>query len=137
MTRLLRGLRSVAAVLVGYVTMVVLITLVQESWFGGVSLQKSSPGVLVAAGAGTFLAAVIGGAVAGLIARAHPQLHALAMCVLVCVETTYLVLTGRVGGPLWFDMMAAASLVVGIMAGATLYALRRQRGKALAGKRTV
>ncbi|HEX5708147.1 MAG TPA: hypothetical protein VFX96_12670 [Pyrinomonadaceae bacterium] len=132
MTKILRALRSVAAVMVGYVTMVVLITLVQETLFGGVSLQKSSPGVLVAAGAGTFLAAVVGGAVAGLIAPARPQLHALAMCVMVVIETSYLVATGRVGGPLWFDLMAAGSLVVGIILGASLVALRRQRAKVMA-----
>lgn len=118
--------------LAGYVLMVVLITLVQETWLGGVSFQKSGAGVLVAAGAGTVLSAVAGGAFAALVAPARPHLHALAMCVLVAVETSYLVATGRVGGPLWFDLAAAASLVVGILAGASLVALRRQRAKALA-----
>jgi len=40
------------------------------------------------------------------------------MCGLVVLETTYMTLSKRLDGPLWFDMMAAGSLLVGILLGA-------------------
>ena len=43
-------LRTIAGVAAGYAIMVVLITLVQETWFGGVELRESSLGVLLTAG---------------------------------------------------------------------------------------
>jgi len=50
-------LRSLLAVVVGYLVLVVLITLVQEVWFGGVGFYKSSLTVLMVAGFFTFLSA--------------------------------------------------------------------------------
>jgi hypothetical protein len=111
-------LRALAAVAAGEATMVILITLVQESLFGGVSWTRSSPSVLFVSGTLTFLAAVLGGFVAGWIARGFPMLPALLIAAFIPVETTYLILTGRTTDPAWFDVMAASSLVVGLLLGA-------------------
>jgi len=124
MSTIVRVLRSMAAVVGGYFVMVVLITLVQETWLGGVSWQRSSPGVLFVAGTFTFLAAVVGGLVAGLVAGRSALAHGLLMCGIALIETTVLILTGRVEGPLWFDLMAAGSLLVGILLGALLHRFR-------------
>ena len=130
MNTFLRIVRSVAAIFVGYFVMGMLITLVQETWLGGVSYHTSSLSVLAVAGFFTFLSAVAGGVVAGLIAGRRPLLHGLVMCLLVVAETTWLVRTGRADGPLWFDAMAAASLMVGMLLGALLSVWRPgRRGK--------
>jgi len=121
MTTWLRLGRSVAAVLVGYVLMGALITLVQETWFGGVSYTKSTAGVLVAAGFFTFLAAVVGGYAAGWIAGRRPMLHGLAMSCIVVVETSWLIGSGRTWDPTWFDVTAASSLIVGILLGSWIH----------------
>lgn len=121
MSSWLRWGRSVAAVVVGYVLMGALITLVQETWFGGVSYTKSSTGVLVTAGFFTFLAAVVGGYAAGWIAGRRPMLHGLAMSCLVVLETTWLIRSGKTWDPVWFDVTAAGSLVAGILIGAWLH----------------
>ncbi|MCH8955440.1 hypothetical protein IIA28_09030 [candidate division KSB1 bacterium] len=71
MKTLLNLLRSLAAVVIGYLVLVALITLVQEVWFGGVGFYKSSLTVLMVAGFFTFLSAVAGGLVAVLIAKSH------------------------------------------------------------------
>ena len=113
-----RILRTGAGIVLGYTIMVVLITLVQETWFGGVSVSKSSIGVLVAAGLLTSLAAAIGSVAATAIARPFGRMAAIVMACVVVVETTVLVATGRVSGPLWFDLMAAGSLIVSILVGA-------------------
>ncbi len=61
MKTLLNLLRSISAVVVGYLVLVALITLVQEVWFGGVGFYKSSLTVLMVAGFFTFLSAAAGG----------------------------------------------------------------------------
>lgn len=104
--------------MLGYAVMVVLITLVQETWFGGVSLSKSSVGVLVAAGLLTSCAAAVGSILATAIARPLGRVAAVAMACVVVLETTVLVTTGRVSGPLWFDLAGAGSLIVSILVGA-------------------
>jgi hypothetical protein len=43
------------------------------------------------------------------------------MCCAVVVETTVLVVTGRVTGPLWFDLLSAGSLLVAIRVGAEAF----------------
>ncbi len=121
MKTLLNLLRSLAAVVIGYLVLVALITLVQEVWFGGVGFYKSSLTVLMVAGFFTFLSAVAGGLVAVLIAKGHRSIHALVMCLLVVVETITLTVTGGTTDPLWFDLLASGSLIIGIMLGAFLF----------------
>jgi hypothetical protein len=115
---MIRILRTGAGIVIGYAVMVVLITLVQETWFGGVSVSKSSIGVLVAAGLLTALAAAIGSVAATAIARPLGRIAAAVMACVVVLETIVLVTTGRVSGPLWFDLMGAGSLIVSILVGA-------------------
>ena len=113
-------LRIVAGVACGYALMVVLITLVQEAWFGGVGWDKSPFGILAIAGFFTCVAAAIGAVIATVIARPAGRVAATIMSCLVGIETAVLVATGRVAGPLWFDLVAAASLIVAILLGAEL-----------------
>src|SRR5262245_7115824 len=72
-------LRSIAGVLGGYALMGLLITLVQETWLGGISFRSSSAGVLLVGGFFTFLCAVVAGGFAGWVAGHHPVHHAAAM----------------------------------------------------------
>lgn len=116
-----RILRTGTGIVVGYAVMVILITLVQEAWFGGVSLGKSSVGVLVAAGLLTALAAAVGSVTATAIARPLGRIAAVVMACVVILETIVLVTTGRVSGPLWFDLMGAVSLIVSILVGAEVF----------------
>lgn len=130
---MITALRTGLGVIVGYLLMVLLITLVQEVWFGGVSFGKSSWGVLLIAGALTFCAAVMGGMAATAIAGRRSRTAGWIMSVLVVLETTYLMITGKVAGPVWFDLLASGSLVVGILLGVELLTrLKRSTGEAVA-----
>ena len=120
MKTLLNLLRSLLAVVVGYLVLVALITLVQEVWFGGVGFYKSSLTVLMVAGFFTFLSAAAGGSVAVLIAKSHRRMHALALCSLIVAEAIALIVTGGTTDPLWFDTLASGSLIIGILLGAFL-----------------
>lgn len=114
-------LRGVFGVVAGYAVMVVLITLVQETWFGGVDFYESSKVELGVAGLFTCLSAVVGGAVGTAVAGVTTRLVAWILSAFVSVETTTLIVSGEAGGPLWFDIMAGGSLIVGIFAGVILF----------------
>jgi len=111
------------AVVAGYVTLVLLTVVVQEGMFGGVSYSKTSLPLILVAGVLTTACSAAGGAVAAWIFGKPWFPPALAMCGLVVLETTYVMLTDGVEGPLWFDIMGPGSHVIGILLGS--YAIRR------------
>ena len=113
-------LRIAAAVILGYVVMVLLITLVQETWFGGVSWNGSPYSTLFVAGFFTFLSAVVAGIFAAVISGGE-RVTAIVMSGIVVLETIVLLATGRVAGPVWFDFSGSASLVVGIIFGWAIF----------------
>jgi len=94
-----RFLRTPIAVVVGYALMGGLITLVQETWFGGVGWHETPFGESLVAGFFTCVASAIG-AVAATAIAANGRIPALIMSGLVVVETTWLVTLGRAHGPL-------------------------------------
>ena len=114
-------LRILVGVVLGYAVMVLLITAVQEGWFGGVVWGKTQPSELAVAGLFTALSAATGGIAATAIARKSGRKAGIVMSCLVVIETTVLVLTGKLTGPLWFDLAASASLVVAILLGAEAF----------------
>lgn len=115
-----KWLRIIIATLTGYALMGLLITSVQEWIFHGVSYNKSSISVLILAGAGTFLSAVIGGWIAFRINLKNTKLSNILMSILVVVETVWLLKTYKADSPVWFDVLAALSLIIGIFLGCSL-----------------
>lgn len=115
----------IIASIIGYAFMGLLITAVQEWIFHGVSYHKSSLPVLLIAGAGTFLSAFAGGWLAFIINSKKTKISNFIMSVFVILETTWLFTTGRADGPLWFDLLAAMSLIAGILLGCNLTRLRK------------
>jgi hypothetical protein len=113
--------RSALAVISGYVTLILLATVVQEVWLGGVSYRSSTDATLMLAGIFTPLSAVAAGYLTALIARRRPFLHVMPMCLAIAVETTALYWTARVDGPLWFEALAGASLIAGALLGAWIW----------------
>ncbi len=113
--------RTAAGVVCGYLVMAGLITLVQETWFGGVQWGKTPLGALTIAGFFTCVAAALGAVTATAITRPTGRVAAMIMSGLVVIEMTGLTVTGKLAGPLWFDYLAAASLIVAIVLGAELF----------------
>ena len=112
-----QAVRSVAAILIGYVLFVAGTWLAQEAILGGVSYSDDLVTLALAA-IFTPLAAVAGGLLTAAIAGARPIVHVAPMCLLIALETGYLYATGRTDGPLWFEAMSGASLIVGAVVGA-------------------
>ncbi len=113
-------IRVVLGIVCGHGLLALLITLVQENWFGGVGWYESPIGELLLAGFLSCVAAGIGGAVATAISRPTRRLAAMIMSSLIVIETTALIITGKADGPLWFDFVAATSLIVAILLGAEM-----------------
>lgn len=121
----MKALRSVLAIVLGYAVMVAGAWVGQESVFPGT--EYGSPFVeLVVVGVLTAALAGTGGAVTALLAPSRPFLHLLPMAVLISIETIGLYVSGRVTGPLWFELLAGASLIAGTIVGAWL-ALQMKR----------
>ena len=108
---------GMAALVAGYAIVALVSTLVQEAWLGGVSYQHSSLRVLILAAIFTPAGGVLGGLVAGSIGRRAPLTHGLALFALVAAETTYLIVTHRVDGPVWFEAGAGATLGAAVVLG--------------------
>jgi hypothetical protein len=114
---IIKGIIIILATIIGYSLMGFLITIVQEWIFHGVSYNKSSLLVLAIAGIGTFLSAVIGGWVAFKINSKNTKISNVLMSILVVIETTWLLKTYKADSPVWFDVLAALSLIIGILLG--------------------
>ena len=118
MTRLFR---SIAAVLLGYATIVVGAVIFQELLFGGISYLDSPWPHLVVGGGLTALSAVVGGYLLAVVAPSRPMLHTIPLVLWLSFETTYLYVTEVTAGPLWFDLVSGGSLIVGAVIGAFAY----------------
>ena len=106
---------AVLGAICGYVALALASTLVQEFWLGGVSYRDSARSVLILAGVFTPLCAFLGGVVSALVATHDRWPAALLLSMLIALETTYLYVTGRVDGPLWFEAGAGGALIVAVI----------------------
>ena len=100
----LSGLRSLFAVVAGFLVIALGTTLTFEVWLGGIGFHKSGPTELALATVGALASGLAGGLVAALVAGRRPLLHAAALLVPIhpryrkhhCL-TVYFRWTGTVG----------------------------------------
>ena len=107
----------ILATVVGEIALILLTTFAQEVLFDGISYLYSSNFDIYVGGFITFLAAVVAGMVAALIVKGRSYIPHLVITVLICAETTYLIMSGKTTDPIWADALAGLSLVVGIWLG--------------------
>ena len=110
-------LRIILAVLAGEIALILFTTIAQEVFFDGINFRTSSWFDIIVGGALTFLAAILAGGVARWVSKANYKAVPIAISILIITEMTYLIKEGIATGPLWFDIMAGGSLVVGIWMG--------------------
>jgi len=111
----------IVAVLAGESMMGLLITIVQENIFGGISFSESPVFDLIFGGIGTFLCAFLAGVAAYLIVCKKTIIPNLIITILVAIESVNLIFFSNSKDPLWFDTIAAISLLVGIWLGVLVY----------------
>ena len=114
--------RVIGSLLVGYLGIVIGALLGQDLLFGGVSSYDGTPAsTLWIAGGLTTLGAVAGGAAMAWISRFHPWVSVSLLGAWLIFERIYLARQGILDNPLWFDAVAAASVIAGVALGAFLY----------------
>ncbi len=116
-SKLLRTLRSLAAIVAGYLVIVAGTTLTFETILGGIGYYESSPTELAWATLGALLSGFAGGLVAAWLGGRRPFLHAAGLLVPLAVDTAYVVFSGISSDPVWFDLGGSATLVVGALLG--------------------
>ena len=109
--------KTFLAVLVGEIALVLLTTLAQEVLFNGISYSESSQAELIFGGLATFIAAVLAGYIAALIGGLKNSWPHLIISVLIIIEMSYLISNDLTKDPLWFDMLAGFSLILGVWIG--------------------
>ena len=106
-------LKSLIAIILGYIVMVAGAWIAQAGIFPGVAWGYPSAATIMALGLVTSAMGGVGGAVTVFLAPSRPYLHLLPMALLISTETIFLYLSGKVHGPLWFEMLSGASLIAG------------------------
>ena len=111
-------LRSIAAPILGYATIVIGALIFQDAIFGRVTHESSLAAIVIGGGL-TAVACVLAGYVVAIVAPSRPTWHAAPLVVWLGIETTLLHLQGN--SPLWFDVMAGGSNMVGVIIGVYIW----------------
>jgi hypothetical protein len=122
---LLKVLRSLASILLGYIV-IVICTIAGFKPLGGIihlhaPLRIQAAGALVA-----ILSGLLGGVTASLVAGRHPVGHAAGVLVLLFIDTGVVLSRGSTD-PLWFDLFGSATLMLATVFGGVLYQLVTKR----------
>jgi hypothetical protein len=121
---LLTILRSLASILLGYITIVICTTAGFKPLGGIVHLQAplhiQAAGALVA-----ILSGLMGGVAASFVAGSHPIRHAAGVLVFLFIDTAIVLSRGSTD-PVWFDLSGSAILMLATVSGGVLYHLVTQ-----------
>lgn len=112
-----KSLIIILAAVLGEITLILGTTLAQEELFDGIDYYTSPMSDIVFGGLATFIAAVLAGIVAAMAVKAVSRIPHLIISLIIVLETTYLMASGSLNGPVWFDMLGSASLIMGVWAG--------------------
>ena len=121
-----RVVQSVAGMVAGY-ALFVIGTIVARLPFDPLGYSTSSASTLVISAFVVPWAGVVGGLVTAAIVPGRPFLHILPGCFLIALESSWLFVTGRADGPLWFETGAALSLILGYFVGAAAWVYLSRR----------
>ena len=112
--------RSLIGMILGYAVFV-FGTIIARMPFDPLSYSTSSSSTLAVAALVVPWAGVAAGIVTAAIVPSRPYLFIMPGCFLIALESSWLFITGRSDGPLWFEAGAAASLILGYVVGAALW----------------
>lgn len=133
MRRFLPAVRSLLAVLAGYLAIALGNVLTLELLLGGISWTGSSPGELAVATVGAAAAGLAGGWVATVVAGRRPLLHACGVLIPLALDTVWVITSGVSSDPIWFDLGGSLTLMAAcVLAGYLVERRRRQPGAAAA-----
>lgn len=118
------SLKMLLAICLGEAILVLGTTLIQEILLGGISYYTSSGPALFSAGIGSFFVACLAGFVAFGVMKRKTEVPIAVLSMLVIIETFWLINSGHTSGPIWFDLMASISLIIGFWVGRFSWRIR-------------
>ena len=121
MQKLKNILLVLIAVIAGYFVMVIGLYISQDAFFGGIVIGETPLWQVAIAGIGAFVSAFAGGWVAARLSPFTNWAPQIIMGLETIVESIYLFQSGKFPNPLWFDIGAEITLLVGIFAGGYYY----------------
>jgi hypothetical protein len=125
--RFLFALRSVAAVVGGYLVVAAGTILTFNVLVGQVTVD-SNPRQIILGTIGAVFSGIAGGVVAGVVAPRFPFGHAAAVLLFLAIDTASVLAKGS--GPAWFDLAGSGILVISVLFGGWIIAetARRRTG---------
>ena len=108
----------------GYGVIVALTILGFNVWLEGRAPYGGGPLLLFQGTMVAVVAGLAGGVVAALIGRRRPLLHAAVVLVPLALDTGWVLFFGPRTAPIWFDVMASATLMLFTLAGGGLVRTR-------------
>ena len=119
--RFLFALRSVAAVVGGYLVVVAGTVLTFNGLVGQVTVNSNSRQMILGT-IGAVFAGIAGGVVAGVVAPRFPLGHAAAVLLFLALDTASVLAKGT--GPAWFDLAGSGILAISVLFGGWIIARR-------------
>jgi hypothetical protein len=123
--KLLKFLRSIVSVVVGY-TVIVLCTVVGFRPLGGIIHLHAPPRTQAAGALVAIISGLLGGLITAFVAGRYPVRHAAAVLIFLCIDTG-VVLSRPSPDPHWFDLAGAATLMLATVCGGVLYSYLTSR----------
>jgi hypothetical protein len=117
-------LRSIAAVVGGYLIVAAGTILTFNVFVGQVTINSSSLQLMLGT-IGAVISGLAGGGVAALVAPRLPFLHAAGVLILLAIDTASVLAKGP--GPVWFDLAGSIILALAVLLGGWIIARRRDR----------
>jgi hypothetical protein len=121
--RFVSVLRSVAAVVGGYLTVALGTILTFNVLVGQVTVDSGSLQLILGT-IGAALSGLAGGLVAGIVAPRFPLAHVAGVLIFLIIDTASVVAKGP--GPLWFDLAGSSVLAITVLIGGWIIASRRE-----------
>ncbi len=109
--------RIILATVVGELALILFTTFAQEILFDGIRYSTSSNFDIYVGGFATFIAAVLAGIITTLINRRWNYIPQTIISILIFIETSFLIFSGKTDDPIWADALAGLSLILGIWLG--------------------
>jgi hypothetical protein len=121
--RFVSVLRSLAAVVGGYLTVALGTILTFNVLVGQVTVDSGSLQLILGT-IGAALSGLAGGLVAGIVAPRFPLAHVAGVLIFLIIDTASVVAKGP--GPLWFDLAGSSMLAITVLIGGWIIASRRE-----------
>jgi hypothetical protein len=113
-------LRSIAAVVGGYLIVAAGTILTFNVLVGQVTINSSSLQLMVGT-IGAIISGLAGGGIAALVAPRLPFLHAAGVLILLAIDTASVLAKGP--GPVWFDLAGSIVLALAVLLGGWIIAI--------------